>query len=121
MSGARAQVTALDNRGDLAHHIYGAEHFEPTLSEETRSAVSSRVNWLIWSTMVAILGLVETAASVDSHLLWMKDVEGRRELRTRMERAQVRAAILHGDDMVAGWDGLNCGIQYATGSDTLGT
>lgn len=84
--------------------VCSGEPFEPTLSEETRSAVSSRVNWLIWSTMVAILGLVGAAASVDSHLLWTKDVEGRRELWTRMERAQLRAAILQGDDMVAGWD-----------------
>ena len=39
-----------------------------TLSVETKSAVSSRVNWLIWSTMVAILGLAGAAASLDCHL-----------------------------------------------------
>jgi hypothetical protein len=40
-----------------------------TFSEETRSAVSRRVNWLIWSTMPAILGLLgAAAASVDCHL-----------------------------------------------------
>lgn len=39
-----------------------------TLSVETRSAVSSSVNWLIWSTMVAILGLVGAAAASDCHL-----------------------------------------------------
>ena len=33
----------------------------------TRSAVSSRVNWPIWSTMPLIFGLV-AAASVDCHL-----------------------------------------------------
>ena len=37
-----------------------------TLRFETRSAVSSSVNWLIWSTIPATLGLVG-AASVDSH------------------------------------------------------
>jgi hypothetical protein len=38
-----------------------------TFSVDTKSAVSSRVNWLIWSTMVAILGFVGAAAS-DCHL-----------------------------------------------------
>lgn len=40
-----------------------------TFNVDTRSAVSSSVNWLIWSTMVDILGLaVDAAASVDCHL-----------------------------------------------------
>lgn len=41
----------------------------PTFKLETRSAVSSRVNVLIWSTICAILGFVgaAAAASVDSH------------------------------------------------------
>jgi len=34
---------------------------------ETRSAVSSNVNWLIWSTIVEILGVVAAAGDVDSH------------------------------------------------------
>jgi len=42
---------------------------ERALSVDTRSAVSSNVNWLIWSTMPAILGLAApAAASVDCHL-----------------------------------------------------
>lgn len=37
-----------------------------TFSVDTRSAVSNRVNWLIWSTMPEILGLtLPAAASVD--------------------------------------------------------
>lgn len=41
----------------------------PTFKLDTRSAVSSRLNWLIWSTIVVILGFVgaAAAASVDSH------------------------------------------------------
>lgn len=39
-----------------------------TLRVETRSAVSRRVNWLIWSTIVEIFGLV--AASVEFHRRW---------------------------------------------------
>ena len=35
-----------------------------TLRFETKSAVSSRVNWLIWSTMLEILGLAGAAAVV---------------------------------------------------------
>ena len=35
-----------------------------TLRVETRSAVSRRVSWLIWSTMVSILGF-DAAASVE--------------------------------------------------------
>ena len=41
----------------------------PTFKVDTRSAVSKSVNWLIWSTICVILGLVgaAAAASVDSH------------------------------------------------------
>ena len=39
-----------------------------TFSVETKSAVSSRVNWLIWSTIVAILGFAGAAAASDCHL-----------------------------------------------------
>jgi len=39
-----------------------------TFRFETRSAVSNSVNWLIWSTMPAILGFDVGVAVVDSHL-----------------------------------------------------
>jgi hypothetical protein len=39
-----------------------------TLRVETRSAVSRRVNWPIWSTMESIFGLGD-AVDVDCHLL----------------------------------------------------
>lgn len=42
---------------------------KPTLRFDTRSAVSSSVNWLIWSTIVDIFEFVDDAAAVDSHLL----------------------------------------------------
>lgn len=38
-----------------------------TFSVETKSAVSRSVNWLIWSTIVAILGFAGAAASDDCH------------------------------------------------------
>ena len=73
-----------------------------TLSEETRSAVSRRVNWPIWSTMAAILGLVGAAASVDCHLLerkvfWVDEREARttgdwavaHRLRTRWQESDI--------------------------------
>jgi hypothetical protein len=56
----------------LDSHVPGK--FTPqTFSDETRSAVSSRVNLLIWLTISAILGLLgAAAASVDCHLRdWM--------------------------------------------------
>ena len=42
---------------------------KPTFKLDTRSAVSSRVNVLIWSTIWEILGLLEAAGAawVDSH------------------------------------------------------
>lgn len=74
---------------------------EPTFRLVTRSAVSRRVNWLIWSTMAEIFGLA-LAASVDSCLRWTKTAEDLKELRlARSERAQLRAAILQGADMIA--------------------
>lgn len=76
--------------------------YSPTFKLDTRSAVSSRVNWLIWSTMVAILGLVLAAASVDSQRRCVKATEGRRAPRVRRERAQLRAANRQGADMVGG-------------------
>ena len=72
----------------------------------TRSAVSSKVNWLIWSTIPLILGFV-AAASVDCHLwgcfrLRLSDVEDvRRRQRvdvvkgSLVDRRQQRAAA-HG-------------------------
>lgn len=78
-----------------------------TLREETRSAVSSRVNWLIWSTMLAILGLVgAAAASVDCHLRVTRatlEVEARTEEK-RAERAQARRVDWHARDMMAAVD-----------------
>jgi hypothetical protein len=44
----------------LCFHV----QFLPTFSVDTKSAVSNKVNWLIWSTIVAILGF----ASPDAHL-----------------------------------------------------
>ena len=74
----------------------------PTFKLATRSAVSRRVNWLIWSTIVVILGLVLTAASVDSCLLCANAIDGRMAARVRSVRAQLRAANRQGIDIVGG-------------------
>ena len=82
---------------------------ELTLRLETRSAVSRRVNWLIWSTMEVTLGFVDAAAAavvVDSHrrddggaLRWRCggiSEAGRRRLgreEVRSDRAQQRAVV----------------------------
>lgn len=55
-----------------------------TFRLDTKSAVSNRVNWLIWSTIVAILGFAgAAAASVDWYrrvnLCWATTPEVRRE------------------------------------------
>ncbi len=69
----------------------------------TRSAVSRRVNWLIWSTMVEILGL--TAASVELYLrvmrccCWRRELEAARIGAARSWRAQHCAAYLQDSDM----------------------
>jgi hypothetical protein len=85
-----------------------------TFKLDTRSAVSSRVNVLIWSTIWAILGLVGAAAagaaSVDSHrrllgvrraVRYVAEVAMRREDgRTEPESClQQRAAAWVGKDM----------------------
>lgn len=82
-----------------------------TFKLDTRSAVSSRVNVLIWSTICAILGLVgaAAAASVDSHrrLLGVRravyEVAMRKEDgRTVLENCRVqRATACVGKDMAA--------------------
>lgn len=82
----------------------------PTFRLETRSAVSSSVNWLIWSTMPAILGFVgaaAAAASVDWYrlaiLCWASaPAEILRVGVERSWRAQHRAAYLQESDMVKG-------------------
>lgn len=86
-----------------------------TLRVETRSAVSSRVNWLIWSTMVAILGFAgAAAASVDCHLraCCRRETEARAG-EARAARAQTRSADWHESDMAGGmvgvrWEVCNC-------------
>lgn len=85
----------------------------PTFKLDTRSAVSNRFNWLIWSTIWVILGFVgaAAAASVDSHrrLLGVRAV-GRYEVAMRREDGrtapekclQLRAAVWMGRDMAIG-------------------
>ena len=74
-----------------------------TFKLATRSAVSRRVNWLIWSTMVEILGL--TAASVELYLrvmrccCWRRELEAARIGAARSWRAQHCAAYLQDSDM----------------------
>lgn len=52
------------------NHLKRPRSVHLTLRVETRSAVSRRVNWLIWSTIVEIFGLV--AASVEFHRRWAR-------------------------------------------------
>ena len=74
-----------------------------TFKLATRSAVSRRVNWLIWSTMVEILGL--TAASVELYLrvmrccCWRRELEAARIGAARSWRAQHCAAYRQDSDM----------------------
>jgi hypothetical protein len=77
-----------------------------TFKLATRSAVSSRVNWLIWSTMAAILGLAAAAASVELYLrvtrcCWRKELEARigAALLARSWRAQHCTAYRQDSDM----------------------
>lgn len=89
----------------------------PTLRLETRSAVSRSVNWLIWSTISAILGLVG-AASVE---LNRRVVEATRSicaedlaaLAERNWRAQLRAA--YRQDMAMAVMGCEGGRGAGTG------
>jgi hypothetical protein len=80
------------------------QRLQHTFRLDTRSAVSRRVNWLIWSTMVAILGLV-AAASVElcrlAMLCWKRDPEARTVVLARSWRAQHCAAYLQESDMVS--------------------
>lgn len=76
-----------------------------TFKLATRSAVSSRVNWLIWSTMAEILGLA--AASVELYLrvmrwCWRRELEARIGA-ARSWRAQHCAAYRHDSDMAGDW------------------
>lgn len=73
-----------------------------TLSVETRSAVSRRVSWLIWSTMVSILGLTAGAAASDelyrlgvaAERVWKREADALRGAAERIWRAQLCAANL---------------------------
>lgn len=89
-----------------------------TLSEETRSAVSRRVNWLIWSTISAILGLVgAAAASVVFHLLVVAEmrIDALTVEADRNWRAQLRAAYLQDMAMIILWDVANRVAVISTG------
>ena len=84
-----------------------------TLSVETRSAVSSSVNWLIWSTMVAILGLVGAAAASDCHLRCIlccaPPTAGRAPIAGRAAQTQRLRARDAGADMLCGECGRSMG------------
>lgn len=93
---------------------------------ETRSAVSRRVSWLIWSTMASILGL-EGAASVEFHLL--EDAEARRSCAgaraaraDRSWRAQLWAAYRQDmaimlEDWAGGWLNSRVGSRRVRASE----
>lgn len=82
-----------------------------TLSDDTRSAVSSNVNLLMSLTMLSILGFAGAAASVDSHRLDATDARiiclGAEEHRSW--RAQLWAAYRHDMAIVVAGDG---GFQF---------
>jgi len=74
-----------------------------TFKLETRSAVSRRVSWLIWSTIAAILGFSgAAAASVEFHRLGVETIGAayRKEPADRNWRAQRCAAYLYDRDIV---------------------
>lgn len=78
---------------------------ELTFRLETRSAVSRRVSWLIWSTMAEILGSTGAAsASVELYRLGIAAIrvtfEGRSEPAVRSWRAQRWAAYLQERDIL---------------------
>lgn len=94
-----------------------------TFSVETKSAVSSRVNWLIWSTIVAILGFVGTAAASDCHLRCIlccaPPTAGRTPIAGRAVQTQRLKARETGADMlccgyraVDGLDGCRCVVLF---------
>ena len=101
-----------------------------TFNVETKSAVSNNVNWLIWSTIVAILGFVGAAAASDCHLRCIlccspptagRAYEAGRAL--QMQRLRARDA---GTDIVScvfgavdGMDGSRCvvlSLDFADGN-----
>lgn len=102
----------------MAHDARGHRPKRLTLREETRSAVSRRVNWLIWSTISAILGLVGTAAaSVEFHLLVVAEmrIEALAVEADRNWRAQLRAAYLQDMAIIILWDVANRVAVMSTG------
>lgn len=87
-----------------------------TFRLETKSAVSSRVSLLIWSTISAILGFA-AAASVELYRLVVHDTrsicaEDREEVADRNWRAQLRAANRHGRAIVLLVRGIGCNSQF---------
>jgi hypothetical protein len=73
---------------------------KPTFSVDTKSAVSNRVNWLIWSTIVAILGFASPDAHLRCILCCVAPIVGRMRaagLAVQMHRLKARDA---GADMV---------------------
>lgn len=103
---------------------YPTEIVARTFKLDTRSAVSSKVNWLIWSTICVILGFAgaAAAASVDSHrrLLGVRavgryvDAMRREDGRTEPESClQQRAAAWVGKDITA------IGIGFRTEEDWI--
>jgi hypothetical protein len=81
-----------------------------TFNVETKSAVSSRVNWLIWSTIVAILGFAGAAAASDCHLRCIlccaPPTAGRTPIAGRAVQMQRLRARDAGADML-------CGVESA--------
>lgn len=80
-----------------------------TFRLDTKSAVSSRVSWLIWSTIPTILGLLAAAVAVDCHRRAGSGLRrcdsARATLRVgceemRIARAQHRAVAVCGIDIV---------------------
>jgi hypothetical protein len=72
----------------------------PTLSVDTKSAVSNKVNWLIWSTIVAIFGFASPDAHLRCILCCVAPIVGRTYaagLAVQMHRLKARDA---GADMV---------------------
>lgn len=95
------EETTISQSPSFQHHVN--PYRVPTFKLVTRSAVSSSVNWLIWSTMPAILGFVD-AASVDwcrrPLLCWAMTLAlVRREDLERIWRVQHDAAYLQESDM----------------------
>jgi len=81
-----------------------------TFKLATKSAVSNKVNWLIWSTIPETFELV--APSVEAHrftsngfLLCAREaVAIRRGQDEGRERTQLRAAVWQANDMMVDWE-----------------